>query len=60
MISGGRDLYKLDMSWKTWIMCRMVQQRVIYRPLLCNKTIVCWGDIYGIILYALIALFGNI
>lgn len=41
-------------------MCSMVQQRVIYRPLLCNKTIVCWGDIYGIILYVLIALFGNI
>lgn len=60
MISRARDLYKLDMSWKIWIMCCMVQQRVIYRPLLCNKTIVCWADIYGIILYVLIALFENI
>lgn len=41
-------------------MCCIVQQRVIYRPLLCNKTIVCWEDIYGIILYVLIVLFRNI
>lgn len=60
MISRARDLYKLDMSWKIWIMCCIVQQRVIYRPLLCNKTIVCWEDIYGIILYVLIVLFRNI